>query len=88
MWLSLNALDAVTTHLALRLGALEAKTTVGELIGSAGEAATYSLKLLTVLVATALLYKVSWQLLLRPLNVLMVMVIISTLAIVASSMHS
>ena len=86
VWLSLNSLDVTTTHLAMRLGALEVNPIVAGLMGAAGEAATYSLRLLVVLAASALLCKIRWQLLLRPLNVLMAMVIGSNLAIVASSM--
>ena len=53
MWLALNASDIVTTHLAMRLGALEANPIVAGLIGTAGETTTYSLRLLIVLVAAA-----------------------------------
>lgn len=86
VWLSLNALDVTTTHLAMRLGALEANPIVAGLMGTTGEAATYSLRLLVVVAATAVLYNMRWQLLLRPLSVLMALVIISNLAVVASSL--
>ena len=86
VWLSLNALDVTTTHVAMRLGALEANPIVAGLMSTAGEAATYSLKLLVVVAATVVFYKTGWQLLLRPLSVLIALVIISNLAIVASSL--
>lgn len=86
VWLSLNALDVTTTHVAMRLDALEANPIVAGLMGTAGEAATYSLRLLIVLAATVVLYKMRWHLLLRPLGVLMAMVITSNPAVVASSM--
>ncbi len=85
VWLSLNALDVTTTHLAMRLGALEANPIVAGLMGTAGEAATYSLRLLIVLAATVVFYKIGWQLLLRPLSVLMALVITANLAVVAST---
>jgi hypothetical protein len=86
VWLSLNALDMTTTHLAIRLGALEANPIAAGPMGTVGEAATYSLSLLIVLAATTVLYNMRWQLLLRPFSVLMALVVISNLAVVASSL--
>jgi len=87
VWLLFNVLDVATTHLALRLGALEANPVMAGFIRVTGETTTYSLKLLIVAVAAALFYKVGWQLLLRPLNMLMAMVLLSNSAVMAISLQ-
>lgn len=87
VWLLFNVLDVATTHLSLRLGALEANPVIAGFIRTTGETATYSLKLLIVAVAAALFYKVGWQLLLRPLNMLMAMVLLSNSAVMAISLQ-
>ena len=86
VWLLFNVLDVATTHLSLRLGALEANPVMAGFIRTTGETATYSLKLLIVAVAAALFYKVGWQLLLRPLNMLMAMVLLSNSVVMAISL--
>ncbi len=87
VWLLFNVLDVATTHLSLRLGALEANSVVTGFIRTTGETATYRVKLLIVVVAAALFYKAGWQLLLRPPNMLMTMVLLSNSVVVASSLR-
>ena len=55
--LPLHGLDAVTTHIGLQYGAVEANPLMAGLMGCMGEAATYAAKLLLVLLAVALLLK-------------------------------
>jgi hypothetical protein len=86
VWLLFNVLDVATTHLSLRLGALEANPVMAGFIRTTGEATTYSVKLLIIVVAAALFYKVGWQLLLRPLNMLMAMVLLANSAVIAISL--
>ncbi len=87
VWLLFNVLDVATTHLSLRLGALEANPVMAGFIRVTGETTTYSVKLLIVAVAAALFYKVGWQLLLRPLNMLMAMVLLSNSAVMVISLR-
>ncbi len=86
VWLLFNVLDVATTHLSLRLGALEANPVMAGFIRTTGETTTYSLKLLIVVVAAVLFYKMGWQLLLRPLNMLMAMVLLSNSVVMAISL--
>ena len=87
VWLLFNVSDVATTHLSLRLGAVEANPVMAGFIRTTGETATCSVKLLIVAVAAALFYKVGWQLLLRPLNLLMAMVLLSNSAVMAISLR-
>jgi hypothetical protein len=86
VWLLFNVLDVATTHLSLRLGAVEANPMMAGFIRITGEATTYSVKLLIIAVAAVLFYKVGWQLLLRPLNMLMAMVLLANSAVIAISL--
>jgi hypothetical protein len=86
VWLLFNVLDVATTHLSLRLGALKANPVMAGFIRTTGETTTYSLKLLIVVVAAVLFYKMGWQLLLRPLNMLMAMVLLSNSVVMAISL--
>ncbi len=86
VWLLFNVSDVATTHLSLRLGAVEANPVMAGFIRTAGETTTYRVRLLFVAVAAALFYKVGWQLLLRPLNMLMAMVLLSNSVVMAISL--
>ena len=86
VWLALNALDMLTTHVALQLGAVEANPIVAGLIARSGEAVTYSLKLLLVLAVAALLYKTRRLLLFNWLNLGMGLVIVSNIGVLTYSL--
>ena len=79
--LALNALDVLTTHIGLQMGAVEANPMVAGLMGGVGETATYCIKLSVVLAAAVLLCKLGKPLALKWLNVGMAGVVISNLAV-------
>jgi hypothetical protein len=87
VWLLFNLLDVATTHLSLRLGAFEANPVMAGLIRTTGETTAYSVKLMIIAVAAVLFYKVGCQLLLRPLNMLMAMVLLSNSAVIVISLQ-
>ena len=83
LWLVLSALDVLTTHLGLRLGAVEANPIMGGLITGLGEFATYGLKLFFALVVAALVHGISRPHLFKWLNLTMGLVIFSNIAVLA-----
>ena len=85
LWLVLNAFDVLTTIVGLRLGALEANPLTAGLIASTGEVATYTVKLLVALVVVGLLCKLGRRLLLKWVNMVMAVIIVSNVAILAYS---
>lgn len=85
LWLALNALDALTTTVGLRLGALEGNPLTAGLIASTGEVATYTVKLLVALVVVGLLCKLGRRPLFKWVNMVMAVIIISNVAILTHS---
>lgn len=83
LWLALNALDVLTTHIGLHFGALEANPIVAGLVARSGEIATYGLKLLFALVVVTLLYKLERQPVFKWANVVMSVIIASNIAVLA-----
>lgn len=83
--LALNALDVLTTHIGLQMGAVEANPLVAGLMGGVGEATTYAIKISVVLVAALFLCKLGKPLALKWLNLGMATIVISNLAVFAYS---
>ncbi len=79
--LALNALDILTTHVGLRLGALEANPMLAGLIGVMGEAATFTVKMFVVVIAAALLCKLRRTAALKWLNLAMAAIVVSNFAV-------
>ncbi|MEE8374491.1 MAG: DUF5658 family protein [Dehalococcoidia bacterium] len=79
--LGLQALDVLTTHIGLQMGAVEANPVVAGLMGGVGEAATYAIKMSVVLTAALVLCKLGKPQALKWLNLGMAGVVVSNLVI-------
>ncbi len=79
--LLLNALDVLTTHIGLQMGAVEANPVVSGLMGGLGESAAYMIKLTVVLAAALLIWKVGKVGALKWLNLAMAGIVASNLMI-------
>ena len=84
--LVLNALDALTTHVGLQMGAVEANPLVAGLMGGLGEVATYAVKAAVVLAAALVLRRLGKPLALKWLNVAMAGIVLSNLVILYSGL--
>ena len=83
VWLVFNGLDVLTTHVALRVGAVEANPILGELNSKVGEAAGYALKLLLAVVVAVLLYRTGRAFLFKWLNTGLGLVVLFNIAVLA-----
>jgi hypothetical protein len=83
IWLVFNGLDVLTTHFALRLGAVEANPILGELNSTVGEAAGYGLKLFLAIVVAFLLYKTRRVFLFKWLNTGLGLVVLFNVGVLA-----
>jgi len=88
LWLTVNALDVLTTNIGFRLGDLEANPLTAGLIARYGQGAAYSVKLLVALVSVILLFKLRKLLLLRWATLVVAAVTVSNVAILLYTLHS
>ena len=79
--LGLNALDVLTTHIGLQMGAVEANPVVSGLMGGLGESSAYLIKLSVVLIAALLIWKFGKLGALKWLNLAMAGIVTSNLII-------
>ncbi len=84
--LALNALDVLTTHIGLQMGAVEANPAVAGLMGGVGEGATYLVKMSVVLAAALLLARLGRPQALKWLNLGMAGIVVSNLFILTNSL--
>ena len=83
VWLIFNGLDVLTTHLALRMGAVEANPIASGLNAAVGEAGGYGLKLFLAVVVALLVYRTGKVVLFKWLNLGMGVIVLFNFAVLA-----